>query len=183
MRRRLATIAAVVVLLAVGRPALASDPPPTLGIGLGYVRAKTVDPTIVFAGDFRFFLARNVALAPEVGYWKKSSRAVGIAASVKDLQFGLNVLGVVRPYRTVELFAGAGGGVHQVGGDLAVGSIQASETITKGGVDVTAGIVFEVADDVGFFLAGRYDWVLGLTGGSARRLDQYKVYGGFRLRF
>lgn len=183
MKRRLLTMAVAGTLSALAPEALASDPPPTLGVGIGYVRADSVDPTIVFAGDFRFFVSKNIALSPEISYWKKSSRSAGIAASLKDLQFGVNLLAVLRPFRTVEFYGGGGGGVHQVGADVAISTIQASETITKAGLDVTGGMVLEVADDVGFFMAGRYDWVLDVGGSDPGRLDQHKFYGGFRLRF
>ena len=183
MKRRLVIIAMAVTVAAGSREARAADAPSTLGVGVGYVKAKSVDPTISFSGDFRFHLGKHVAFSPEVSYWKRSAQGVGIAASVKDLQFGVNVLGVFHPASQVELFFGGGGGVHQIGGEVAVVGIQASDSLTKGGADVMGGLTLEVADDLGFFLAARYDWVLGLGGEDPERLDQYRFYGGFRLRF
>ena len=181
--KRFVTIAVAATLAAGSREALCAGVPSTLGVGVGYVKASSIDPTVAFSADFRFHLAKHVAFSPEVSYWKKSADGVLVAASVKDLQFGVNLLGVVRPASTVELFLGGGGGVHQIGGAVALGSLQASQTITKGGVDVVGGLTLEVADDLGFFLAARYDWVLGLGGDDASRLNQYRFLGGFRLRF
>jgi hypothetical protein len=183
MKRRLVIIAVAAAVAAGPGNARAAEAPSTVGVGVGYVKARSVDPTISFTGDFRFHLGTHVAFSPEVSYWKRSAQGIGVAASVKDLQFGVNVLGVVRPASKVELFFGGGGGVHQIGGAVSVVGIQASDTITKGGADVTGGFTLEVADDLGFFLAARYDWVLGLGGEDPQRLDQYRFYGGFRLRF
>lgn len=47
----------------------------------------------------------------------------------------------------------------------------------QGGIDIGAG------DNLSFFLATRYDWVLGIEGEDSDRLDQYKFVGGFRVRF
>ena len=183
MKRWVVTSAVAAMLAASSPRARAADAPSTLGVGLGYVKASSIDPTIFFSGDFRFHLGKHVAFSPEVSYWKKSAQNVVVEASVSDLQFGVNMLGVVRPTSKVEVFLGGGGGVHQIGGAVAVSSLQASETITKGGADALGGLTLEVADDLGFFLSARYDWVLGVGGSDPRRLDQYKFSGGFRLRF
>jgi hypothetical protein len=183
MKRWLVTIAAVATLATWTSEAGAADIPSTLGVGVGYAKAKSVDSTILFSADFRFHLGKHVAFSPEVSYWKRSAQDVVVAASVSDLQFGVNLLGVVRPASKVEVFLGGGGGVHQIGGAVSVASLQATETITKGGVDAVGGLTLEVADDLGFFLAARYDWVLGLGGSDSSRLNQYKFFGGFRLRF
>src|SRR5437868_3922498 len=127
MKRRVVTMAVAAMLAASSRGARAADAPSTLGIGVGYVKAKSIDATIFFAGDFRFHLGKHFAFSPEVSYWKKSAQDVVVEASVSDLQFGLNLLGVVRPAAKVELFFGGGGGVHQIGGAVAISSLQASE--------------------------------------------------------
>jgi hypothetical protein len=183
MKRRLVTIAVAATLAAGSRDARCAGVPATLGVGVGYVKASSVQATVVFGADFRFHLSKHFAVSPEVTYWKRSAPEVLVASSVKDLQFGANLLGVVRPGSKVELFLGGGGGVHQIGGAVSIGGLQASQSLTKGGVDVVGGLTLEVADDLGFFLAARYDWVLGLGGDDPSRLDQYRVLGGFRLRF
>jgi hypothetical protein len=183
MKRRVVTIAVAVMLAVSSQAARAADLPTTLGVGVGYVKAKTIDSTVFFDADFRFHFGTHFALSPEVSYWKKSAQVV-VEASVSDLQFGANMLGLIHPTRKIEVFLGGGGGVHQIGGSIGVGlNLQASQNITQGGVDVLGGITLEVADDLGFFVAARYDWILGLGGDDSSRLDQYKVYGGFRIRF
>ena len=182
MKRGLIVLVVMMTLLALGPEARASES--SLGVGLGYVKAKSVDATILYTGDFRFHLSRGFALAPEVSYWKKSSTSQAVTASVKDLQFGINALVVSHAGRDVEIFVGAGGGIHSLTGTLAVGSVSAaSSSNTQGGLDVLGGVDFKAGDALSFFLAARYDWVLGLSGADPRRLDQARFYGGFRLSF
>ncbi len=182
MRRGLIVLTIATTWLVTGRVARAGET--SIGVGLGYVKAKSVDSTLMFIGDFRFAAGRNFALAPEVSYWKKSVTIQAVTASVKDLQFGVNALLLAHPSRDVELFIGGGGGVHDLSGELAVASLSAlSNTTTKGGLDVLGGVDLKAGDSLRFFLTARYDWVLGLSGADGRRLDQTKFYGGFRLRF
>jgi opacity protein-like surface antigen len=172
----------MMTILVAGREVRASES--SLGVGLGYVKAKGVEATILYGGDFRFHLSRGFALAPEISYWKRTATAQGVTASVKDVQFGVNALVVSHLGRDVEVFVGGGGGIHSLTGSLAVGSVSAlSNSTTKGGIDVLGGADFMAGDALSFFLAARYDWVLDLSGEDPRRLDQVKFYGGFRLRF
>jgi len=177
----------VVGLLAAAIFALGADAravESSLGVELGYVKAKAVDSTLVFGGDFRFHVAKAFALAPEFSYWKKSQSGLGITSSVEDLQFGVKAVGVYRPNRTLELFAGAGGGVHHFTGNLGVlGGSALSDSVTKGGVDVLAGLDVKAGDNLSFFMSARYDWILGTEGDDTTRLDQKKFTGGFRVRF
>lgn len=159
----------------------------SLGVELGYVKAKGVDSTLVFGGDFRFHLAKAFALAPEFSYWKKSQSGLGITASAEDLQFGVKAIGVYRASQILQLFGGAGIGLHHVTGSVGVaGGTRASDSITKGGVDIVGGIDVKAGNGLSFFMEARYDWVLGLDGTEGRdtnRLDQHKFLGGFRVRF
>jgi len=159
----------------------------SLGVSLGYVEAKRVDATLVFSGDYRFHLSKVIALAPEFSYWKKSQSSVTLTSSIEDLQFGVNAVAVLPVGSRVQLFGGGGGGLHHVTGNLAIrGSSTASsvtDSITRGGLDVLAGVDIAAGDTLSFFLSARYDWVLGLEGDDPRRLDQTKFLGGFRVRF
>ncbi len=174
---------AVATLLCAAMPqARAADS--SLGVSLGYVEARRVDPTLVFSGDFRFHLSRTFALAPEFSYWKKSESSLSVTSSIEDLQFGVNLVAVLPVGRRVEFFLGGGGGLHHVTGNVQVTSAAAvSDSITQGGVDVLGGIDIGAGDNLSFFVLARYDWVLGLEGDEPTRLDQYKVAGGFRVRF
>ncbi len=91
-------------------PALESS----VGVGVGYVKANGVDATLVFNGVFRFHLSKIFALEPEVSYWSKSQSVLGVTASIEDLQFGVNALAVFGAGRSVEVFGGGGGGLHQI---------------------------------------------------------------------
>jgi hypothetical protein len=177
----------LLALLALSAGVRASAGESSLGVELGYVDAKVPESTLFFAGDFRFHLAKSFALAPEFSYWKKSESAVGISSSLEDLQFGVKAVYVFRPSRIVELFVGAGGGLHHLTGNVGVtGGSALSDSLTKGGLSALGGIDLRAGDDLSFFIAARYDWVLGLEPGQTGdtgRLDQKKFSGGFRVRF
>jgi hypothetical protein len=176
----MALLTAVVVLG--GRQAAATES--SLGVELGYVKAKAVDSTLFFAGDYRFHLTDNFGLAPEFSYWKRSQTSLGLSASLEDLQFGVKAVGVYRASRTLELFAAGGGGLHHFTGNAGVsGGTAISDSQTKGGLNVSGGLDLKAGDNLSFFMAARYDWVLGLEGDDKSRLDQKKFSGGFRVRF
>ena len=118
MKRRLVILLAATLAL-LGREARAGET--SLGIDVGYVKPKRIEATLFFNGNFRFHLSRRFALEPEFSYWRKSSSALAVTASLEDLQFGANLLAVVPVGRTVEVFGGGGGGLHQITGNLAAG--------------------------------------------------------------
>jgi hypothetical protein len=182
MRRTLIAGLLGVALLASGRAARAGDT--SLGLEVGYLKPKGMESTLFFAGDFRFHLSKSFALAPNLSYWSKSPTVLGVTVSVGDFQFGVNALGVIRAGRSVEIYAGAGGGFHHVTGDLVIrGGSALSGAITKPGLDVLAGVDFRAGRSWSFFVSARYDWVLDMDGEDPTRLDQTKFGGGFRVRF
>jgi hypothetical protein len=184
MKATLSGLVAATVLVAAIPDARAADTGSSLGVSLGYVEARRVDPTLVFSGDFRFHLSGVFALAPEFSYWKKSQSSVSVTSSVEDLQFGVNVVAVLPVGRRLEFSVGGGGGLHHVTGNLGLaGTVGLSDSITQGGLDVLGGIDIGAGDNLSFFMTARYDWVLGLGGEEPTRLDQYKFLGGFRVRF
>jgi hypothetical protein len=184
MRSTLGRLVIAMALLAAAHSAGAADEASSIGVSLGYVAAKRVDSTLVFGGDFRFHLWSVVFVAPEFSYWKKSQSSATLTASVEDLQFGVNAIAVLPIDRRLVFFAGAGGGVHHITGDVgATGSTLVSNSTTDGGADVQGGFDIAAGDNLGFFLAARYDWVLGLSGADSHRLDQYRILGGFRVKF
>jgi hypothetical protein len=181
MKRGLIVVVLMTALQLEGPTASASES--SLGIGLGYVKAQEIDSTVWFNADFRFHVSRSFAFAPEVGYWKKSVGVLGVNASVRDLQFGVNALVVLHPTRDLVIFGGGGAAVHDIAGDLSVLGISIADSAAKGGLDVLGGIELRAGGALSFFLAARHDWLLSLRGDKPRRLDQTKFYGGFRLRF
>jgi len=98
--KRAVTVLVIMMILSAGREARASES--SVGVGLGYVKAKNVESTILYSGDFRFHLSRGFALAPEISYWKKAATIQAVTASIKDLQFGVNALFVSHAGRDVE---------------------------------------------------------------------------------
>jgi hypothetical protein len=182
MRRTLIAGLLGVALLASGRAARAGDT--SLGIEAGYVDPKAMESTVYFAGDFRFHLSKSFALAPNLSFWKKSPKVLGVTVSVGDFHFGANALWVIHAGRSIEIYAGAGGGFHHVSGDLVIrGGSAISGAVTKPGLDVLGGIDFRAGRSLSFFITARYDWILDLGGKDPSRLDQTKFGGGFRLRF
>jgi opacity protein-like surface antigen len=181
MKPRLLVLVAATLLIA-SREVRAQGT--SLGVGVGYVKASRVDATLVFSGDLRFHLSRGFAFEPELSYWKKSQTTGGITVSVDDLEFGINALLVLPAGRNFQLFAGAGAAFHHITGSLGILRLPGvSNSITKGGLDLQAGIDLKVSGQVSFFLLARHDWVLGLDGADPGRLDQTKLVGGFRMRF
>src|SRR5438445_8866328 len=133
--KRAVIVLAVMTILAAGREARARES--SLGVGVGYVKAKGVESTILYGGDYRFHLSRGFALAPEISYWKKAATIQAVTASIKDLQFGVNALVVSQAGRDVELFVGGGGGIHSLTGSLAVGSVSVvANSAAKRGLDL-----------------------------------------------
>ncbi len=182
MKQRVVTFMISAVLVAAGGEARALDS--SLGVGLGYVKPKLLDATLWFTGDFRFQVFKGVFLAPEFGYWKKSTSVAQVTVSSEDLQFGIDAILVLRTGGTVELFAGGGGGMHHLTGDLAARGITAvSNSATQPGLNVQGGIDIRAGDQLSFFVAARYDWVLHLEATDPHLLNQSKFFGGFRLRF
>lgn len=181
MTRGLIPLVAVTMLLVPGREARAGET--SLAMGLGYVKARRVDATLWYTAGVRFHVRGGFAVEPEIGYWRKAATTQGITVSIRDVQFGANALFVHRAGRDIELFVGAGGGVHSVNGELTTRTASMSTSRTKPGVEAVGGADLKAGDALSFFVAARYDWVLGLPGEDPRRLDQGKFYGGFRLRF
>jgi opacity protein-like surface antigen len=181
MRRWTAVwVAALLPLGAV--PALAAEPPSSLGIGLGAVDPEGVETTLWLTANYRFHLSRRFALEPEVGYWKKSEQALGITGSVKDLNFGITALGVFEASRRVDLFVGAGAGIHNITGDIGIaGQGSVSDSITRMGTHVLGGVDLAASNSLRVFLNVRHDLVL--VEDDEPELDQTKFYGGFRFRF
>jgi len=162
------------VLLVAAFPASAAAGETGIGIGAGYVDPSDVGGTAWFTGNVRFKVAEAVAIEPEVGYWKKSESVPGLVdVSVKDLNVGANVLYLVKAGKDVTVSLGGGAGAHFLKGAVGVLGFEESDTETKFGAQILAGLDFKIATNVALFADVRYDFVSDL--------NQFKAYGGIRF--
>jgi opacity protein-like surface antigen len=162
----------VLGILAASPGAWAGDT--AIGVGAGYVDPSDIGGTAWFTANVRFKLGESIALEPEAGYWKKSESVPGLLdASVKDLNTGVNVLYLVPAGDKVEVWLGGGVGVHFLSGSVGVLGFEESESETKFGGQLLAGLDLKVTTSVALFAAVRYDLVSDF--------NQFKAYGGFRF--
>lgn len=147
-----------------------------VGLGAGYVDPSDIGGTAWFTGNVRFKVTESVAIEPEFGYWKKSESIPGlIDASVEDINVGANVLYLVPAGEKVLVSLGGGVGAHFLKGAVGVLGFEESDTETKFGGNIQAGLDFKVAENVALFANVRYDLVSDF--------NQFKVYGGVRFGF
>lgn len=152
-----------------------------LGLGAGQVKPEGINATVALSGELRLGLSRHFALQPDLGYWKRSETASGVSVSASDFSFGVTALFVL-PAERVTFLAGAGPSIHHIGGDVDYyGLSVASDSLTRVGIGVLAGLDVVISRSVVFFVAARYDWV-SLETSDPDSIDQRRVYGGFRLR-
>ena len=171
MRRILASF--VLVAAAGGAsPAWAQDR--TFGLGVGYVKPSDVDGTIWFTANAQYKVAKDFVVEPELGFWKKTASFPGLLdVSIRDLDVGANALyTTVRKSRNISV--GAGLGAHLLKGQVGVLGFSDSDSSTKIGVHLLAGVVFGHAKSMHFFANARYDLVSDL--------NQFKLYGGVRFK-
>ena len=172
MVRRVLTTALFAVLAGSALPVAAQDT--TLGLGVGYVKPSDVDGTVWFTANVQFKVAENLVVEPEAGWWKKSASFPGILdVSIEDLNVGANIL-YGSPGESVRFTVGAGVGAHFLKGAVGILGFSDSETETKIGAHLLAGLEFGGSKSVRFFVNGRYDLVSDL--------NQFKIYGGVRFK-
>jgi hypothetical protein len=176
--KRLAGFCILVLLVTLpGRSARADGA--SLGIGAGVAKTEQIPDTLFLTANLRIPLVSYLVLEPEVGYWKKNYSALGLNASAEDLSFGGNAL-VVIPARPLAIFGGAGVGAHRLKGTLGVpGLLSASQSETKLGIHLLAGLDVSVAPRLSLFGVGRYDIIHEDSGSD--HIHETKFYGGLRL--
>jgi hypothetical protein len=171
--RRLLPLAALCLFAAV--PAASAQEQGSLSLGL--VKPEDIDSTLWVTANYRFKLGRRVVLEPEAGIWKQTFEADPLGASLRDLNFGANLL-YVSPRRDTQLWGGAGLGAHLIKGFGGLGS--ESESDTRLGLHLLGGLDHRLADEWDVYGALRYD-VVTLEGDQS--LHQFKLYAGVRYRF
>jgi len=146
-----------------------------IGIGAGYVDPADVGGTAWFTGNVRFKVSDSIAIEPEVGYWKKSESVPGLVeVSIKDLNVGANVVYLAPVGNSVVVSLGGGVGAHFLKGAVGVLGFEESESETKFGGQVLAGLDFKIAENIALFTYVRYDLVSDF--------NQFKAYGGIRFK-
>ena len=154
----------------------------SLGLGVGVVKPKDIDSTVWFTGTLRLPLSANLALEPEIGYWKKTAEEGAAKASLEDLHFGGSAL-LVFPSERVEIFVGGGAGAHRLKGKLGVFGVGIDRTETKLGLHILGGIDIRASDSLTVFGAARWERIrLGDEDDGDDDLDTTKFYGGLRFR-
>lgn len=172
MRKLVGFLIAACVIIA-GR---ASAGETAVGLGAGYVDPSDIGGTAWFTGNVRIKVAESVAVEPEVGYWKKTESIPGLLdVSVEDINVGANVLYLVPAGDKVVASLGGGIGAHFLKGAVGALGFEESDTETKFGGNIQAGLDLKVAENVALFANARYDLVSDF--------NQFKVYGGVRFGF
>jgi opacity protein-like surface antigen len=146
-----------------------------IGIGAGYVDTADVGGTAWFTGNVRFKVSDSIVIEPEVGYWKKAEGVPGLVdVSIKDLNVGANVVYLAPVGSKAVVSLGGGVGAHFLKGAVGLLGFEESESETKFGGQVLAGLDFEVAESIALFAHVRYDLVSDF--------NQFKAYGGIRFK-
>lgn len=145
-----------------------------VGVGAGYVDPSNIGGTVWLTGGARFNVSSNVVLEPELGYWQKSESYQGLVdASVKDFNLGANVLYAFPSKGKASFWAGAGLGAHVLKGAIGFPGFSASDSETKIGGQLLAGVDYKIGSSMSLFGGARYDLVSDF--------NQFKIYAGLRF--
>jgi opacity protein-like surface antigen len=179
MNRCLRGLALAALVLLAAAPLQAQDQG-SLSLGLGIVKPEDIDSTLYVTANYRFKLTGSLVLEPEVGIWEKSEGEGDVEISLRDLNFGANLL-YVSDMKKTKLWGGAGLGAHLIKGTLGIGGLGSeSESDTRLGLHLLGGVDYEMGKTVDLYGAVRYDLV-SLEGDA--NLNQAKLYAGVRYRF
>lgn len=136
------------------------------GLGIGMVKVKDAETSNLWlTANLRTMLADNLALEPEVGWYRDKD-------SKTNVFNGGGSLLLVFPTRKIDVFAGAGLGAHMYRYTGGVGNT------TKLGYHGLAGVDLLASDSVSLFGAVRYEIVKY----DSVNVKQWKLYGGLRFR-
>ena len=169
-------------VLAVATAATAMADDGGFGLGAGIVTAKDwgIAPLWVTA-NYRLMLADNVALEPEIGWYRVTDNFSGgdiidTGDVHMDVFNGGGSLLLIYPLEKVAFFAGAGLGAHLY--RFSGGSGSAS-TQTHVGYHGLAGVDVKASRRISLFGAVRYEIIHADT---IDFVKQWKIYGGVRFR-
>ena len=142
------------------------------GLGAGIVSVKDSGTSRLWlTANMRWMLADNLALEPEIGWYR-----MPVTASVNADEFngGGSVL-LILPANKVDLFAGLGLGAHM----SRLSSSGGSNTETQLGYHGLAGVDLKASRSISLFGAVRYEIVNSNTDVKTKL---WKFYGGLRFR-
>jgi len=158
-----------ILVLATAATATAGDAG-GFGLGAGIVKVKDVDGSNLWlTANMRTMLAANLALEPEIGWYRESADDDHM-----DAFNGGGSLLFVFPTEKAALFAGAGLGAHMFRYSLG----WSSSTETKLGYHGLAGADLYASPSISLFGAIRYEIIKF----DSENLKQWKLYGGLRFR-
>jgi hypothetical protein len=162
------------ILVAVAGVASAEDAG-GFGLGAGMVKVKDSDSSQLWlTANVRWMLADNLALEPEIG-WYRWTAGTGGDDRVDVFNGGGSAL-IILPVEKIDLFAGVGLGAHM----YRASSSGMSSTETHLGYHGLAGIDLHASRGVSLFGAVRYE-IISL-GSGLDSVKQFKLYGGLRFR-
>jgi hypothetical protein len=160
-------------ILAVATAATAMADDGGFGLGAGIVHVKDADSSQLWlTANLRWMLADNLALEPEIG-WYRVTPVAGEDDHTDVFNGGGSLLFII-PSEKASIFAGAGLGAHMFrssGGGV-------SSTDTKLGYHGLAGVDLKASRGISLFGAVRYE-IIPIDPES---IKQFKVYGGLRFR-
>jgi hypothetical protein len=143
------------------------------GLGAGMVKIKDTDDSHLWlTANWRLMLADNLALEPEVG-WYRSTPVPGEEEHTNVFNGGGSVLFIVSSDRA-DVFAGVGLGARV--SRSSAGDITSSDT--KLGYHGLAGVELKASEGISLFGAVRYE-IIPVDPASIKQL---KIYGGLRFR-
>jgi hypothetical protein len=156
-----------IVLVATAATAMADDG--GFGLGAGIVSDRS---QLWLTANVRWMLADNLALEPEIG-WYRWTQAGGGDAHTDVFNGGGSALFII-PAEKVNIFAGVGLGAHMYRSSAS----GTSSTDTHLGYHGLAGIDLQASRGVSLFGAVRYE-IIQVGHDNA---GQWKLYGGLRFR-
>lgn len=161
-----------ILIVATAATAMADDG--GFGLGAGVVSVKDSGTSQLWlTANLRLMLADNLALEPEIG-WYRASDSAGGDDHVDVFNGGGSALFII-PAQKVDFFAGVGLGAHMY--RTAVSG--ASNTETHLGYHGLAGVDLQASRSISLFGAVRYEII---NSNAAVNTKQWKFYGGLRFR-
>jgi hypothetical protein len=141
------------------------------GLGVGMVKVKDSDSSQLWlTANVRWMLADNLALEPEIGWYRVSVTA---SAHADEFNGGGSAL-LILPADKVDLFAGVGLGAHM----SRLAGAGDSSTETRLGYHGLAGVDLKASRSISLFGAVRYEIIRV----DPDNIKQWKLYGGLRFR-
>ena len=188
MRMRFFMGTLLLLLMSSVAPLYAQEGKMDIGAGVGIaVVGDDIGGTFYLAGLFRYFVAENIAVEGEIGYWRKSytvqifdpfEGTIKGEIPARDVTIGVNLLYTLPTKRVnFDVFAGIGAGINfqkvsasvqGMGFDAEIVSVSETDASLR----LLGGIQAPMGQNTTVFTIIRYD----ISGPGV-----FKLYGGFRF--